>query len=222
MAAPDPIIIGLAGGTGSGKTTVARIIARCFPEGTAVILSHDSYYHDYSGLSEDERRSINYDHPKAFDTELLINHLKGLRAGERVERPDYDYTTHSRRPSGVRLAPSALLLVEGILVLECKALRDLMDIKLFIDADGDERFIRRLRRDIDDRGRSIGSVIDQYLGTVKPMHLDFVEPSKRYADVIIPKGAHNRVAIDLVVSRIRAMLLERESKKREPGVPSPS
>ncbi|MCU0612400.1 MAG: uridine kinase, partial [Candidatus Eisenbacteria bacterium] len=220
MGASHQVVIGIAGGTGSGKTTVARIIASCFPSGTAVILSHDSYYHDHSSLTEAQRRAINYDHPKAFDTDLLIDQLIRLRAGDCVERPEYDYKTHSRLPSGVTIRPAGILLVEGILVLEHKALRDLMDIKLFIDTDGDERFIRRLRRDIEDRGRSISSVIEQYLGTVKPMHLDFVEPSKRYADVIIPEGAHNRVAIDLVVSRIRAMLEERVSREREPGVPS--
>lgn len=217
-----PVIIGIAGGTGSGKTSVARIIAGSFLPGAAVILSHDSYYHDHSALSEQERRLINYDHPKAFDTDLLIDHLTRLRDGQPVERPDYDYRTHSRLPSGVIIHPADILLVEGILVLEHRILRSLMDIKLFIDTDGDERFIRRLRRDIEDRGRSIISVIEQYLETVKPMHLEFVEPSKRHADVIIPEGAHNRVAIDLVVSRIRAMLQERGAKEREPGVPSPS
>ena len=187
-----------------------------------MILSHDSYYHDHSSLSEIERRAINYDHPNAFDTDLLIEQLTRLRSGLPVERPEYDYRTHSRLPSGVVIRPADILLVEGILVLEHKLLRNLMDIRLFIDADGDERFIRRLRRDIEDRGRSIASVIEQYLGTVKPMHLEFVEPSKRHADVIVPEGAHNRVAIDLIVSRIRAMLQERGSKEREPAVPSPS
>ncbi len=219
---PCPIIIGIAGGTGSGKTTVAQIIASRFPPGTAVILSHDSYYHDHRTLSEEERRAFNYDHPKAFDTDLLIRHLQALRQGKAIERPDYDYRTHSRLPRGVPISPADIVLVEGILVLEHKVLRSLMDIKLFIDTDDDVRFIRRLRRDIEERGRTISSVIEQYLSTVKPMHSEFVEPSKRHADVIIPEGAHNHVAIDLVVSRIQAMLHERGARDRESGVPSPS
>lgn len=222
MQRPEPVVIGIAGGTGSGKTTVARIIAASFRPGSVVILSHDSYYHDHSHLPEEERKNINYDHPSAFDTDLLIEHLLKLKAGISVERPDYDYKSHARKPNGVIVHPAEILVVEGILVLEHRRLRSLMDIKLFIDTDDDERFIRRLRRDVEERGRTLDSVITQYLSTVKPMHLEFVEPSKRHADVIIPEGAHNRVAIDLVVARIRAMLEERGLREREVGVPSPS
>jgi uridine kinase len=170
----------------------------------------------------EDRQNINYDHPKAFDTDLLVAHLKDLLAGRSVERPEYAYSTHSRCPRGVLVKPADILLVEGILVLEDVRLRDLMDIKLFIDTDPDERFIRRLRRDLEERGRSIDSVIAQYQRTVKPMHLEFVEPSKRYADVIIPEGGHNKVAMDLVIARIRALLQEMAEERGQAAVPSPS
>lgn len=217
-----PVIIGLAGGTGSGKTTVAKYIESRFPKGTLILIGHDCYYHDHSHLPSGDRQNINYDHPKAFDTELLVAHLKDLLAGRSVERPEYDYTTHSRCPQGVLVKPAGIFLVEGILVLDDARLRDLMDIKLFIDTDPDERFIRRLRRDLEERGRSIDSVISQYQRTVKPMHLEFVEPSKRYADVIIPEGGYNRVAMDLVISRIRALLQEMAEERGHAAVPSPT
>jgi len=217
-----PVIIGLAGGTGSGKTTIARFIARRFPRRALMLISHDCYYHDHSHLSTDERAGINYDHPRAFDTELLVAHLNELMAGRPVAIPEYDYTTHSRLPQGTRTSPADILLVEGILVLDDERLRNLMDIKLFVDTDSDERFIRRLRRDIEERGRTLSSVIEQYQSTVKPMHLEFVEPSKRYADVIIPEGVHNRVAMDLVISRIRTLLQEMADQRGLAAVPSPS
>ncbi len=217
-----PAVIGIAGGTGSGKTTVAEFIAERFPEGTVALIGHDSYYHDHSHLSPEERALINYDHPDAFDSDLLVRQLKELMDRRAVERPVYDYVTHSRQPRGILTRPAQIILIEGILVLENKQLRELMDIKLFIDTDNDERFIRRMLRDTHQRGRDLDSVVTQYMNTVKPMHLDFVEPSKRYADVIIPGGAHNSVAMDLVITKIRALLQDMAERDGEAAVPSPS
>lgn len=217
-----PAVIGLAGGTGSGKTTVAEHIAARFPEGTVAIIGHDCYYHDHSHLSAEDRALINYDHPDAFDSDLLVRQLQELMHERAVERPVYDYVTHSREDRGILTRPARILLIEGILVLEHRRLRELMDIKLFIDTDNDERFIRRMLRDTHQRGRNLDSVVSQYMSTVKPMHLDFVEPSKRYADVIIPGGAHNTVAMDLVITKIRVLLQEMALQDGEASVPSPS
>ncbi len=202
----EPVIIGLAGGTGSGKTTVAFEVKSRFSAENVVILPHDAYYRDRSDLPYEEREKLNYDHPSAFENELLIEHLEKLRAWEPIERPNYDYATHSRRAETTRVEPAEIIMVEGILVLENEDLRSLMDIKIYIDADSDERFIRRLLRDMKERRRSADSVIEQYIATVRPMHLQFVEPSKRYADIIIPEGGHNAVAIDLLTSKIRDIL----------------
>jgi uridine kinase len=202
----DPIIIGIGGGTGSGKTTVAREVRKHFPEQSVVILHHDSYYVDRSDLPPASRENINYDHPDSFDNELLLLHLNELRAGRAVEKPIYDFETHTRRKETITVRPARIILLEGILVLAEDVLRESMDIKLYVDTDADERFIRRLRRDIADRGRTVDQVIDQYLGTVRPMHLQFVETSKRYADVIIPEGGQNRVAVDLIVTKARDIL----------------
>jgi len=210
-----PVIIGIAGGTGSGKTTVALRVREAAPDRTICIIHHDSYYHDNSHLPMAERARINYDHPAAFETALLIEHLEALRRGEPVEVPVYDYAVHSRLPETKRLEPADIIFGEGILVLEDERLRELMDIRLFVDVDADERFIRRLRRDIVERGRDPQSVMDQYLDVVRPMHLQFVEPSKRYAHLIIPEGGHNSVAIDLIAVKIADIIRER-SRRRAP------
>jgi len=202
----DPIIIGIGGGTGSGKTTVAREVRKHFPEQSVVILHHDSYYVDRSDLPPASRENINYDHPDSFDNELLLFQLNELRGGRSVEKPIYDFATHTRRKETITVRPARIILLEGILVLAEDALRESMDIKLYVDTDADERFIRRLRRDIADRGRTVDQVIDQYLKTVRPMHLQFVETSKRYADVIIPEGGQNRVAVDLIITKARDIL----------------
>lgn len=202
----DPIIIGIGGGTGSGKTTVAKEVRKHFPEESVVIVHHDSYYLDRSDLAPSMREKINYDHPDSFDNELLIAQLSDLRAGRAIEKPVYDFDTHTRRKESISVRPARIILLEGILVLAEDALREQMDIKLYVDTDADERFIRRLRRDITDRGRSVDQVIEQYLRTVRPMHLQFVETSKRYADVIIPEGGLNFVAVDLIVTKVRDIL----------------
>lgn len=204
-----PIIIGVAGGTGSGKTTVAmKILERVGAEHIAYI-PHDAYYRDLSHLPPEERAKVNFDHPDALETDLLIEHLKRLKAGEAVEIPVYDFTTHTRTGRTRRVGPAPVILVEGILVFAEAALRELFDVKLYVDTDADIRLIRRIQRDVQERGRSLESVLQQYLTTVRPMHLEFVEPSKRYADVIIPEGGHNEVAIEMVAARIRGLLEQR-------------
>src|SRR5215831_3887189 len=200
------MIIGINGGTGSGKTTVAQKIIAPVGEGNVVYLQQDSYYRNLGDMPLDLRHRVNYDHPDAFDTELLINHLQALHAGESIEQPIYDYATHSRSTETIHLEPRPVIVIEGILVFGYPRLRGLMDLKIFVDADADIRFIRRLDRDVHERGRSVESVIEQYTVTVRPMHLQFVEPSKRYADVIIPEGGFNPVSIDLVTGKIKAIL----------------
>ncbi len=204
----DPIIIGIGGGTGSGKTTVAKGVLKHFPQESVVIVHHDSYYIDRSPLPMEEREQINYDHPDSFDNALLISQLSDLKHGLAIEKPIYDFETHTRLAETITVRPARIILLEGILVLASDHLRNLMDIKLYVDTDADERFIRRLRRDIGQRGRNVDQVIDQYLKTVRPMHLQFVEPSKRYADVIIPEGGLNLVAVDLIVTKIRDILAD--------------
>jgi len=209
----SPVIIGMAGGSGSGKTSVALKVQSFFPYERVEILSHDSYYRDNSELPMSDREKINYDHPAAFETELLLEHLDTLREGHGVKQPIYDYETHSRSEDGVKVGPADIVLLEGILVLEDARLRERMDIRIFIDADADERFIRRLQRDVKSRDRNIDSIISQYTRTVRPMHLQFVESSKRYADLIIPEGAHNEVAIDLIVTKIQDILSKKDDLK---------
>lgn len=203
-----PVTIGVAGGTGSGKTTVSNQIMDRVGQKNIAYLPHDAYYKDLSNLSDDERDRINFDHPDSLDTELMIEHVKCLQQGESVNIPIYDFTTDRRKSETLAVGPQPIVLVEGILIFTERQLRELMDIKIYVDADADIRFIRRLKRDVDERARSVQSVIDQYLGTVRPMHLKFVEPSKRYADVIIPQGGFNLVAMDMVADRIRSMLAE--------------
>jgi uridine kinase len=204
----ESVVIGVAGGTGSGKTTIAReILNRAGTENIALI-QHDAYYKDLSNLPFAQRAMRNFDHPDALDNELLIAHLQQLKAGRPIEIPVYDFTTHSRTAQTHRVTPHGVILLEGILILADEALRRLMDVKIFVDTDADIRFIRRLERDISERGRTMESVIRQYLATVRPMHEEFVEPSKRYADVIIPEGGFNEVAMDLIAARIKALVAD--------------
>lgn len=202
----NPVLIGVAGGSGSGKTTVARTILDRVGCDRIAYLQHDAYYRDRSHLPAAERAQINYDHPDSLETDLLVTHLKALRAGSAVEMPLYDFAHHVRRKETRRIEPRAVILVEGILIFVDRALREIFDVKIFVDTDADVRFMRRLQRDIAERGRTMESVIGQYQATVRPMHLEFVEPSKRYADLIIPEGGFNQIAIDMVVARISAML----------------
>ena len=201
-----PVLIGLAGGTGSGKTSFARSIVRRIGKKKAILLSQDAYYFDPSHLPFEERTKINYDHPDSYETSLLLEHLDALKAGQSVPRFTYDYVEHARVDTGKAIKPTPVILLEGIMVLAEEPLRDRFDMKLFIDTDADVRILRRLARDMRDRGRTLESVTKQYLESVRPMHLQFTEPSKRYADLIIPEGAHNDVALDLVVARIQELL----------------
>ena len=203
-----PITIGVAGGTGSGKTTIANAILKRVGAEHVAYIPHDAYYRELGHLSPEERARVNFDHPDALETELLIEHLKVLRAGQMVEIPIYDFTTHMRTHETRRVEPAPVILVEGILIFVEPQLRRLLDVKLYVDTDADVRFIRRLQRDVHDRGRSVESVCEQYLTTVRPMHLEFVEPSKRYADVIIPEGGFNEIAIEMVAARIKGLLDE--------------
>jgi uridine kinase len=197
------LLIGIAGGTGSGKTSVTGAIASEFGREALLVVQHDSYYRDIGDYGGVPPSLVNFDHPRALETELLVEQLSRLKAGEAVQQPVYDFATHRRSDRTARLEPRAVILVDGILVLAEPSLREILDIKVFVDTDADERFIRRLRRDIAERGRTLESVIDQYLSTVKPMHLEFVEPSKRWADIIIPGGAENSVAVGMIVTMIR-------------------
>ena len=196
-----PLIIGIAGGTGSGKTTLVERLREQFGDDISV-LAHDSYYKAHHDLPMEERRLLNYDHPSSFDTDRMIADLEQLRAGRAIERPVYDYTIHDRTEETVTVQPNKVILVDGILVFEDPVLRDLMDIKIFVDTDADVRILRRILRDVKERGRSLDSVVEQYLSTVKPMHEQFIEPSKRYADIIVPEGGKNLVAIMMIVQRI--------------------
>jgi len=198
-------VIGVAGGSGSGKTTVVRRIVDSLGPDQVTLLDHDRYYRDRNDLRLEERAALNYDHPDALETELMVRHVRELKAGQPVEVPQYNFTRHARLVETNLFQPRRALIVEGILVFTDAALRDLMDIKVFVDTDSDTRFIRRLQRDVAERGRTMESVIDQYQSTVKPMHLEFVEPSKRYADVIIPLGGHNTVAVDLLLTMLRSV-----------------
>jgi len=198
-------VIGVAGGSGSGKTTVVRRIVDSLGPEQVTLLDHDRYYRDRNEMRLEERAALNYDHPDALETDLMVAHVRALKAGTAVDVPQYDFTRHARLSEIEAFQPRRALIVEGILVFTDAALRDLMDIKVFVDTDSDTRFIRRLQRDVAQRGRTMESVIDQYQHTVKPMHLEFVEPSKRYADVIIPLGGHNTVAVDLLLTMLRSV-----------------
>ena len=200
------ITLGVCGGTGSGKTTIAEAISHALGPENAVIVHQDSYYLDRSLLPSDDRDRINFDHPSAFDWKLFRKQIRALRSGRPIHKPIYNFHTHSRMPETTRVVPRPVLVLEGILVFDDPELREMMDIRVYVDADADVRFIRRLNRDVRERGRSLESIVDQYLTTVRPMHLQFVEPSKRYADIIFPEGGHNRVALETLIARVRTML----------------
>ena len=208
MTNGKPIIIGVTGGSGSGKTSVSRAIFNHFPNHSIMMLEQDSYYKDQSNLSFEERLNTNYDQPFAFDTDLLIEHLQKLLAYETIEKPVYDYVAHTRSEATIIQEPKEVIILEGILILEDERLRDLMDIKLYVDTDDDIRIIRRIKRDMEERGRTLDSVIEQYLTVVKPMYHQFIEPTKRYADVIVPEGGENHVAIDLITTKVATFLTE--------------
>jgi len=201
----NPIIIGIAGGTGSGKSTLAENIKKEFSN-NITMLSHDYYYKDHPDLSFDERVKLNYDHPDSIETSLLIEHLKKLKNGEIVYRPNYSFVEHKREETTVEVVPKKVIILDGILIFENKELRDMMDIKIFVDTDADIRFIRRLLRDVEQRGRTLNSVVSQYCTTVKPMHEQFVEPSKKFADIIVPEGGHNEVALNMIIEKVRSIM----------------
>lgn len=201
-----PILIGITGGTGSGKSTIAKEIYSRFSENCIAMIEQDSYYKDQSNLSFEERVKTNYDHPDAFDTTLLVKHLKQLMEGKSIEKPIYDFEMHNRKKETIKVESREIVIVEGILILQEPELRSLLDIKIYVDTDADVRIIRRIIRDMNERGRTLNSVINQYLNVVRPMHMQFIEPSKRYADIIIPEGGHNKVAIDILVANIKQFL----------------
>jgi len=205
-----PIVFGVAGGTASGKTTVARAVLEAVGASQIAYLPHDAYYKDRDDLPFEKRARLNYDHPDSLESKLLVQHIRELIVGVPVNVPVYDFTAHRRTDDTILVDPAPIILVDGILIFTKRKLRDLMDIKIFVDTDSDVRFIRRLQRDMHERARSLDSVVQQYLDTVRPMHLKFVEPSKRYADIIIPGGGHNRVAMEMVVSRLQMLLRVRE------------
>jgi len=197
-----PYVVGIAGGTGSGKTTLAQKLADAMPAGRCALIEHDAYYHDLSHLPPDQRAGVNFDHPSALDSGLLVDQLRQLRDGTPVEVPIYDFATHTRRRDTRTVRAARVIIVEGILVFSEPALRDQMDIKIFVDTDADIRLMRRIRRDLEERGRTFQSVRDQYYATVRPMHLEYVEPTKRWADLILPEGGENRVAVEILLGRL--------------------
>ena len=203
----DVIVIGVAGGTGSGKTTLVKALVNRFGDNITV-LSHDNYYKRHDELSYEERTKLNYDHPQAFDTEMLVEHIKALKNNVPIEHPVYSFVDHDRTGETVCVKPSKVIIVDGILIFENRELRELMDIKVYVDTDADERILRRLVRDVKERGRSLDSVINQYLTTVKPMHEQFVEPTRKFADIVVLEGGHNLVALDLIMQRIAGHIAE--------------
>lgn len=205
-----PIVIGVSGGTGSGKSTVAKAIFESLPSDNILIIEQDAYYKDQSDLSYEERIKTNYDHPLAFDTPLLIEHLKRLCNRETIQKPIYNFAKHNRETESITVAPRDIIILEGIMILEDERLRDLMDIKIFVDTDADVRIIRRITRDIQERGRTLESVIDQYITTVKPAHEQFIEPNKKFADIIIPEGGYNKVAIDIMTTKVMSIVKEKQ------------
>ncbi len=204
----DPILIGIAGGTGSGKSTLVKEIAAEFKDDSVCMLSHDYYYKAHDDMPFEQRCKLNYDHPNAYDTDMMVEHLQLLKQGLTIHRPVYDFSDHNRAKEVVEVTPAKVIIVEGILIFADESLRNLFDIKLFVDTDADVRILRRILRDVEERGRTLESVVTQYLTTVKPMHEQFVEPSKKYADIIIPEGGFNHVALSMVIHRIRSLLLE--------------
>ena len=217
-----PLIIGVAGGTGSGKSTVARRVAEALPEASVAFIEMDAYYRNFAHLGSEELVHLNWDHPDAFDVELLTIHLATLARGEPIEAPRYEFATHSRSDDTRVVRAADVVVVDGILLLADERVRDLCDVKVFVDADADIRLIRRIRRDMAKRGRSLDSILDQYLTTVQPMHLQFVEPSKRYADIIVPRGGKNLVAIEMIVGKIHRELLRRSDSREHKAAQSSS
>ncbi|MCF2625786.1 uridine kinase [Fusobacterium perfoetens] len=200
------ILVGVAGGSGSGKTTVANNLVKAFKAEDAALVEQDAYYRELINMTMEEKAKVNFDHPDSIEFELLRKHLESLKNGESIERPIYDFTTHSRKEGTVKINPSKIIIVEGILIFAVPEIRELFDMKIFVDTDADEMILRRIERDMNERGRSLESVRDQYLATVKPMYLEFCEPSKRYADIIIPRGGENKVAVDMVISTLKGYL----------------
>lgn len=203
-----PVLIGVAGGSGSGKTTVARELYRQFMDQSVLMIEQDSYYKDQSHMTMEERVKTNYDHPFAFDNDLLLSHLHELLDYQAIEKPQYDFKGHNRSKETVHVQPASVIILEGMLILEDQRIRDLMDIKVFVDTDADVRIVRRIQRDIEERGRSLDSVVQQYLNVVRPMHLQFIEPTKKFANIIIPEGGYNKVALDLLSTKIYNILME--------------
>ena len=220
-----PLIIGIAGGSGSGKSTVARNVAELLTTSSVAFIDMDAYYKNFPELSLDERRQLNWDHPDAFDYDLLFSHLDALSRRQAIEKPEYDFVTHLRRARPTRVEPADVVVIDGILLFVDDRVRDLCDVKVFVDADADIRLIRRIERDTNDRGRPLDEIIEQYLSTVQPMHLEFVEPTKRYADVIVPRGGHNAIAIEMIVAKIQRRL-QREADggaaRRTPSAQRPA
>ena len=220
-----PLIIGIAGGSGSGKSTVARNVAELLTTSSVAFIDMDAYYKNFPELSLDERRQLNWDHPDAFDYDLLFSHLDALSRRQAIEKPEYDFVTHLRRARPTRVEPADVVVIDGILLFVDDRVRDLCDVKVFVDADADIRLIRRIERDTNDRGRPLDEIIEQYLSTVQPMHLEFVEPSKRYADVIVPRGGHNAIAIEMIVAKIQRRLqraADGDVSRRTPSVQRPA
>ncbi len=219
-AAPvKPLVIGIAGGTGSGKSTVARRVAEALRRSSVAFVDMDAYYRNFAHLPMAERRRVNWDHPDAFDLDLFADHLARLARGEPVEKPVYDFVEHVRAPGTVTVAPADVVVIDGILLFVDPRVRELCDVKVYVDADADVRLVRRLRRDIAHRGRPLDEILEQYLATVRPMHLQFVEPSKRYADVIVPRGGHNAVATEMIVAKIQRRLAAQRGPARRDPVP---
>lgn len=202
------ILIGVAGGSGSGKTTVANNLVKAFKVEDAALVEQDAYYKELTNMTIEEKAKVNFDHPDSIEFDLLKKHLEALKNGMSIDRPIYDFTTHSRKEGTVKINPSKIIIVEGILIFAVPEIRDLFDVKIFVDTDADEMILRRIERDMNERGRSLESIKNQYLTTVKPMYLEFCEPSKRYADIIIPRGGENRVAVDMVISKLKGYLNE--------------
>ncbi|MDO4589439.1 MAG: uridine kinase [Fusobacterium sp.] len=203
------ILVGVAGGSGSGKTTIANNLVKAFHPDVATLLEQDAYYKELTNMTIEEKAQVNFDHPDSIEFELLKKHIEALKNGESIERPIYDFTTHSRKSGTVKINPTKIIIVEGILIFAVPEIRELFDVKIFVDTDADEMILRRIERDINERGRSFESIKNQYLTTVKPMYLEFCEPSKRYADVIIPRGGKNKIAIDMIVSNLKKYIEEK-------------
>jgi uridine kinase len=215
-----PLIIGIAGGSGSGKSTVARNVAEALTTPSVAFIDMDAYYKNFTSLPLDERRKVNWDHPDAFDYDLLCSHLEALSKRKAIDKPEYDFVTHLRREERTRVEPADVIVIDGILLFVDDRVRDLCDVKVFVDADADIRLIRRIERDTHVRGRPLDEIIEQYLSTVQPMHLEFVEPSKRYADVIVPRGGHNAIAIEMIVAKIQRRLQRAEDGRDASDKPS--